>query len=50
MGAGEVIHRMGSRRRQENQFRSARIHFDLDSHDAYASGDDDLERSRAEPC
>src|SRR5664280_851757 len=33
----QVIYRMGSRWRQENYFRYARMHFDLDSHDAYAT-------------
>ncbi|WP_248762124.1 putative transposase [Pseudarthrobacter sp. SSS035] len=47
--AGEVIYRMGSRWRQENYFRYARIHFDLDSHDAYTSTDDDPERSVPNP-
>src|SRR5450759_1866826 len=37
----QVIYRMGSRWRQENYFRYARMHFDLDSHDAYATTDDD---------
>ena len=37
----QVIDRMGSRWRQENYFRYARMHFDLDSHDAYATTDDD---------
>lgn len=49
MPAGEVIYRMGSRWRQENYFRYARIHFDLDSHDAYTSTDDDPERSVPNP-
>ena len=49
MTAGEVIYRMGSRWRQENYFRYARIHFDLDSHDAYTSTDDDPERSVPNP-
>jgi len=35
--AEQVIYRMGSRWRQENYFRYARMHFDLDSHDAYAT-------------
>jgi transposase len=39
--AEQVIYRMGSRWRQENYFRYARMHFDLDSHDAYATTDDD---------
>lgn len=47
--AGEVIYRMGSRWRQENYFRYARIHFDLDSHDAYTSADDDPQRSVPNP-
>ncbi len=38
---GEIRYRMGSRWRQENHYRYARIHFDLDSHDSYrATGDD----------
>jgi hypothetical protein len=37
----QVIYRMGSRWRQENYFHYARMHFDLDSHDAYATTDDD---------
>ncbi|HZY01496.1 MAG TPA: hypothetical protein VFE92_18725, partial [Dermatophilaceae bacterium] len=40
----QVIYRMGSRWRQENYFRYARMHFDLDSHDAYATTDDDPTR------
>ncbi|MDJ0356569.1 hypothetical protein QMG52_10830 [Paenarthrobacter sp. PH39-S1] len=48
--AGEVIYRMGSRWRQENYFRYARIHFDLDSHDAYTSTDDDPDRSVPNPA
>jgi prepilin-type processing-associated H-X9-DG protein len=50
MPAGEVIHRMGARWRQENYFRYARLHFDLDSHDAYTSTDDDPERSVPNPA
>jgi prepilin-type processing-associated H-X9-DG protein len=49
MPAGEVIYKMGSRWRQENYFRYARIHFDLDSHDAYTSTGDDPERSVPNP-
>ncbi|MCY0906705.1 putative transposase [Arthrobacter sp. H14-L1] len=49
MSAGEVIYRMGSRWRQENYFRYARIHFDLDSHDAYTSTEDDPGRSVPNP-
>jgi prepilin-type processing-associated H-X9-DG protein len=48
--AGEVIYRMGSRWRQENYFRYARIHFDLDSHDAYTATDDDPDRSVPNPA
>ncbi|MET3808954.1 putative transposase [Arthrobacter sp. UYEF3] len=48
--AGELIYRMGSRWRQENYFRYARMHFALDSHDAYASTDDDAERSVPNPA
>src|SRR5665647_3362954 len=40
----QVIYRMGSRWRQENYFRYARMHFDLDSHDAYATTEDDPTR------
>ncbi|MBG0738845.1 helix-turn-helix domain-containing protein [Paeniglutamicibacter antarcticus] len=50
MPAGEVIHRMGARWRQENYFRYARMHFGLDSHDAYASTDDDPDRSVPNPA
>ena len=32
---------MGSRWRQENHYRYARMHFDLDSHDSYRATDDD---------
>jgi hypothetical protein len=42
--AEQVIYRMGSRWRQENYFRYARMHFDLDSHDAYPTTDDDPTR------
>jgi len=47
---GEVIYRMGSRWRQENYFRYARMHFDLDSHDAYATTDDDPDRMVPNPA
>ncbi|MDJ0315340.1 putative transposase [Arthrobacter sp. H35-D1] len=46
---GEVVYRMGNRWRQENQFRYARMHFGLDSHDSYASSDDDEDRLVPEP-
>ncbi|MDN5751029.1 MAG: hypothetical protein L0H64_21390, partial [Pseudonocardia sp.] len=42
--AEQIIHRMGSRWRQENGFRYGRMHFDLDSHDSYAATDDDPDR------
>ncbi len=48
--SGEVIYRMGSRWRQENYFRYARMHFDLDSHDAYATTDDDPTRTVPNPA
>ncbi|MDQ6739603.1 MAG: hypothetical protein M3021_04335 [Actinomycetota bacterium] len=47
---GELIYRMGARWRQENQFRYARMHFDLDSHDAYTSTDDDPDRMVPNPA
>ncbi len=43
MGAAEVRYRMGSRWRQENHYRYARIHFDLDAHDPYRLDDDDAD-------
>ncbi|MDJ0313901.1 putative transposase [Arthrobacter sp. H35-D1] len=48
--AGEAVWRMGNRWRQENQFRYARMHFDLDSHDSYASSDDDAKRLVPNPA
>ena len=48
--AGEAVWRMGNRWRQENQFRYARMHFDLDSHDSYASSDDDIKRLVPNPA
>ncbi|WP_427133993.1 putative transposase [Pseudarthrobacter sp. S9] len=47
---GELLFRMGSRWRQENHFRYARMHFDLDSQDAYAVSDDDAERMVPNPA
>ena len=41
---------MGSRWRQENYFRYARMHFNLDSHDAYATTDDDPTRLVPNPA
>jgi hypothetical protein len=46
----QVIYRMGSRWRQENYFRYARMHFDLDSHDAYATTQDDPARLVPNPA
>ncbi|MDN5764595.1 MAG: hypothetical protein L0H78_02085 [Humibacillus sp.] len=46
----EIIYRMGSRWRQENYFRYARMHFDLDSHDSYTVTDDDPDRSVPNPA
>ena len=48
--AGELIHRMGSRWRQENYFRYARLHLDLDSHDSYTASEDDPARSVPNPA
>jgi hypothetical protein len=48
--AAEIRHRMGSRWRQENHYRYARIHFDLDSHDTYRAGDDDATRMVPNPA
>jgi hypothetical protein len=46
----QVIYRMGSRWRQENYFRYARMHFDLDSHDAYTTTEDDPARLVPNPA
>ena len=46
----QIIYRMGSRWRQENYFRYARMHFDLDSHDSCAALDDDPDRSVPNPA
>jgi len=48
--SAEVIYRMGSRWRQENYFRYARMHFDLDSHDAYTAAEDDPTRLVPNPA
>ena len=50
LAAGEVVYRMGSRWRQENQFRYARIHLHLDSHDSYATTPDDPTRLVPNPA
>lgn len=50
LSPGQVIYRMGSRWRQENYFRYARMHFDLDSHDAYATTQDDPARLVPNPA
>src|ERR1700694_3816748 len=41
---------MGSRWRQENHYRYARMHFDLDSHDTYRAGQDDPTRMVPNPA
>lgn len=48
--AAEIRCRMGSRWRQENHYRYARIHFDLDSHDTYRAGADDPTRMVPNPA
>ncbi len=48
--AAEIRYRMGSRWRQENHYRYARMHFDLDSHDTYSCGDDDPTRVVPNPA
>jgi hypothetical protein len=48
--AAEIRYRMGSRWRQENHYRYARIHFDLDSHDTYRTADDDQTRTVPNPA
>ena len=50
MPAGEVLYRMGSRWRQENYFRYARMHFALDSHDRYTATVDDPTRMVPNPA
>jgi hypothetical protein len=48
--AAEIRYRMGSRWRQENHYRYARIHFDFDSHDNYRAADDDPTRIVPNPA
>jgi transposase len=48
--AAEIRYRMGSRWRQENHYRYARIHFDLDSHDTYRAAEDDPTRMVPNPA
>lgn len=50
MPAAELVYRMGARWRQENYFRYARMHFELDAHDAYASTEDDPDRTVPNPA
>jgi hypothetical protein len=50
LSAAEIRYRMGSRWRQENHYRYARMHFDLDSHDTYRAGDDDPDRMVPNPA
>jgi prepilin-type processing-associated H-X9-DG protein len=47
---GEVRYWMGGRWRQENHYRYARMHFDLDSHDSYRAGADDPDRMVPNPA
>jgi len=47
---GEVLYRMGSRWRQENYFRYARMHFALDAHDSYTATADDPDRMVPNPA
>lgn len=47
---GEIRYRMGSRWRQENHYRYARLHFDFDSHDSYRTADDDPTRMVPNPA
>jgi hypothetical protein len=47
---GQIRYRMGSRWRQENHYRYARIHFDFDSHDSYRTRGDDPTRSVPNPA
>ena len=46
----EIRYRMGSRWRQENHYRYARIHFDLDSHDTYRAAADNPDRMVPNPA
>ena len=47
---GEILFRMGSRWRQENYFRYARMHFALDAHDTYGATVDDPTRLVPNPA
>ncbi len=47
---GEVLYRMGSRWRQENYFRYARMHLALDAHDSYTATLDDSDRMVPNPA
>ena len=48
--AVEIMYRMGSRWRQENYFRYARMHLGMDSHDSYAASEDNPDRSVPNPA
>lgn len=50
LSAAEVVYRMFSRWRQENYFRYARMHFELDSHDSYTATPDDPDRTVPNPA
>jgi hypothetical protein len=49
LSPAQVLYRMFSRWRQENYFRYARTHFDLDSHDSYTVRPDDADRMVPNP-
>ena len=46
----QIRYRMGSRWRQENHYRYARMRFDFDSHDSYRTADDDPTRLVPNPA
>ena len=50
LSPGEIRYRMGSRWRQENHYRYARIHFDFDSHDSYRTTGNDPTRMVPNPA
>ncbi len=50
LSVGDVLYRMGSRWRQENYFRYARMHFALDSHDSYTATADNPDRLVPNPA
>jgi len=50
LSAAEIRYRMGSRWRQENHYRYARMHFDFDSHDSYRAAVDEPTRMVPNPA